>query len=124
MFIEDVVPLQETTLCTMEKRFDLGLQRMQQCLYSLMACFTVNRINAMRRLQYQYLQCSIQRDSHGGPPRILLEIKYKFAKKYMGVTQAYVAFCFFPQLFPLEIPLLTGPSVIPFSSPKLFIIRR
>lgn len=96
MFIEDVVPLQETTLRTMEKRFDLGLQRMQQCLYPLMACFTVNRINAMRRLQYQHLQCSIQRDPHGGPPRILLEIKYKFAKKYMGVTQAYVASCFFP----------------------------
>ncbi|PIG80606.1 hypothetical protein AARAC_007640 [Aspergillus arachidicola] len=88
MFIEYVVPLQETTLRTMEKRFDLGLQRMQQCLYPLMAFFTVNRINAMRRLQYQHLQCSIQRDPHGGPPRILLEIKYKFAKKYMGVTQA------------------------------------
>ncbi|KAL4879841.1 hypothetical protein BJY04DRAFT_228777 [Aspergillus karnatakaensis] len=75
MFIKDVVPLQETTLRTMEKRFDL-------------TCFTVNRINAMRRLQYQHLQCSIQRNPYGGPPRILLEIKYKFAKKYMGVTQA------------------------------------
>jgi hypothetical protein len=46
MFIEDVVPLTETTLRTMEKQFDLGLQRMQQCLYPLMACFTVNWINA------------------------------------------------------------------------------
>ncbi|KAI9046105.1 uncharacterized protein KD926_003943 [Aspergillus affinis] len=48
MFIEDVVPLQETTLRTTEKRFYIGLQRMQQCLYHLMACFTVNRIDAMR----------------------------------------------------------------------------
>lgn len=93
MFIEDVVPLQETILGTMEKRFHLGLQRMQQCLYSLMACFTVNRINAMRRLQYRHLQCSVQRDPHGGPPQILLEITYEFAKKYMGVTQAYGVPC-------------------------------
>lgn len=123
MFIEDVVPLQETTLRTMDKRFDLGLQRMQQCLYSLMACFTVNRINAMRRLQYQHLQCSIQRDPHGGPPRILLEIKYKFAKKYMGVTQAYAAPCFFPHRLPFETPLLTGPSETPSPSPRLSMIR-
>ncbi|BDD63414.1 hypothetical protein MAP00_008306 [Monascus purpureus] len=111
MFIEDVVPLQETTLRTMEKRFDLGLQRMQQCLYPLMACFTVNRINAMRRLQYQHLQCSIQRDPHGGPPRILLEIKYKFAKKYMGVTQA--------NTFPLP-EIIYGPSLM--LSPHTFLL--
>ncbi|KAI2834294.1 hypothetical protein CBS11350_10827 [Aspergillus niger] len=111
MFIEDVVPLQETTLRTMEKRFDLGLQRMQQCLYPLMACFTVNRINAMRRLQYQHLQCSIQRDPHGGPPRILLEIKYKFAKKYMGVTQA--------NTFPLP-EIIYDPSLM--LSPHTFLL--
>jgi hypothetical protein len=89
MYIEDVVTLQETVLRTMEKRFYLGLQRMQQCLYNLMACFTVNRIGAMRKLQYQHLQCSIQRDPKGGPPRILLEITYRFAKAYLGVTQGY-----------------------------------
>ena len=87
MYIEDLVPLQETVLRTMDKRFHIGLQRMQQCLYNLMACFTVNRINAMRMLQYKHLQCSIQRDPKDGPPRILLEITYKFAKKYLGVTQ-------------------------------------
>lgn len=89
MYIEDLVPLQETVLRTMEKRFNIGLQRIQQCLYNLMACFTVNRINAMRHLQYKHLQCSIQRDPKGGPPRILLEITYKFAKRYLGVTQGY-----------------------------------
>lgn len=89
MYIEDLVPLQETVLRTMEKRFYVGIQRMQQCLYNLMACFTVNRINAMRKLQYKHLVCSIQRDPKGGPPRILLEITYKFAKKYLGVTQGY-----------------------------------
>ncbi|KAJ6070739.1 hypothetical protein N7467_012058 [Penicillium canescens] len=87
LYIEDVVILQETVLRTMEKRFYIGLQRMQQCLYNLMACFTVNRISAMRKLQYKHLQCSIQRDPKGGPPRILLEITYKFAKTYLGVTQ-------------------------------------
>jgi hypothetical protein len=86
LFIEDVVILQETVLRTMEKRFHIGLQRMQQCLYNLMACFTVNRISAMRKLQYKHLQCSIQRDLKGGPPRILLEITYKFAKTHLGVT--------------------------------------
>ncbi|KAJ5871101.1 uncharacterized protein N7529_003454 [Penicillium soppii] len=87
MYIEDLVPLQETVLRTTEKRFHIGLQRMQQCLYNLMACFTVNRINTMRMLQYKHLLCSIQRDPKGGPPQILLEITYKFAKKYLGVTQ-------------------------------------
>ncbi|KAJ5098530.1 hypothetical protein N7532_005531 [Penicillium argentinense] len=87
LYIEDVIILQETVLRTMEKRFHIGLQRMQQCLYNLMACFTVNRISAMRKLQYKHLQCSIQRDPKGGPPRILLEITYKFAKTHLGVTQ-------------------------------------
>ncbi|KAJ5737405.1 uncharacterized protein N7483_002530 [Penicillium malachiteum] len=87
MYIEDVIILQETVLRTMDKRFYIGLQRMQQCLYNLMACFTVNRISAMRKLQYKHLQCSIQRDPKGGPPRILLEITYKFAKNHLGVTQ-------------------------------------
>ncbi|KAL4810583.1 hypothetical protein BDV18DRAFT_127695 [Aspergillus unguis] len=111
MFIEDVVPLQETTLRTMEKRFDIGLQRMQQCLYPLMACFTVNRINAMRRLQYRHLQCSIQRDPHGGPPRILLEIEYRFAKKYLGVTQA--------NTFPIP-EIICDPSLM--LSPHTFLL--
>uniref|UniRef100_A0A093UP37 Uncharacterized protein n=1 Tax=Talaromyces marneffei PM1 TaxID=1077442 RepID=A0A093UP37_TALMA len=88
MYIEDLVPLQETVLRTQEKRFWLGLQRIQQCLYNVMACFTVNRIDAMRNLQYKHLQCSMQRDPRGGPPLILLEITNKFAKKHMGVTQA------------------------------------
>jgi hypothetical protein len=69
------------------KRFNIGFQRMQQCLYNLMACFTVNRIGAMRKLQYKHLQCSFQRDPREGPPRILLEITFKFAEKYLGVTQ-------------------------------------
>jgi hypothetical protein len=89
MYIEDLVPLQETVIRTQEKRFWLGLQRIQQCLYNVMACFTVNRINAMRKLQYKHLQCSLQRDPHGGPPRVLIEITYEVAKKYLGVTQGY-----------------------------------
>ena len=92
MYIEDLVPLQETVLRTREKQFWLGLQRIQQCLYNLMACFMVNRIDAMRNLQYKHLQCSLQRDPKGGPPLALLEITYKLAKKYMGVTQAYEPF--------------------------------
>ncbi|KAE8413590.1 hypothetical protein BDV36DRAFT_286879 [Aspergillus pseudocaelatus] len=111
IFIEDVVSLQETTLRTIEKRFDLGLQHMQQCLYPLIACFTVNQINAMRCLQYQHLQCSTQRDPHGGPPRILLEIKYKFAKKYMGITQA--------NTFPLP-EIIYNPSLM--LSPHTFLL--
>ncbi|KNG80287.1 putative C2H2 finger domain protein [Aspergillus nomiae NRRL 13137] len=95
----------------MEKRFDLGLQRMQQCPYPLMACFTVNRINTMHLLQYQHLQCSIQRDPYGGPPRILLEIKYEFAKKYMGVTQA--------NTFPLP-EIIYDPSLM--LSPHTFLL--
>ncbi|QKX60769.1 uncharacterized protein TRUGW13939_07915 [Talaromyces rugulosus] len=109
IFIEDLVPLQETTLHTQEKRFWLGLQRIQQCLYNVMACFTVNRINAMRMLQYKHLQYSLQQDLHGGPPRILLEITYSFAKKYMGVMNTFL------------IPeILFDPSLI--LSPHTFLL--
>lgn len=41
MYIEDLVPLQETVLRTIEKRFYIGLQRMQQSLYNLMAYFSL-----------------------------------------------------------------------------------
>lgn len=49
-----------------------------------MACFTVNHIDAMWMLQYKHLQCSLQQNPHGGPPRILLEITYSCAEKYLG----------------------------------------
>jgi Protein of unknown function (DUF3435) len=84
MYTVDLVPLQETVLHTQEKWFWIGLQRMQQCLYGLVACFMVNCLSAMRNLQYKHLLLSLQRDPHSGPPRILIEITHKFAKKYLG----------------------------------------
>ncbi|KAJ5378358.1 hypothetical protein N7509_011477, partial [Penicillium cosmopolitanum] len=60
--------------------------RIQQYLYNLIACFTVNRINAIQNLQYKHILCLIQRNPKGGPPRILLKFTYKFTKKYLKIT--------------------------------------
>jgi Protein of unknown function (DUF3435) len=134
MYIEDLVPLQETILRTQENRFWVGLQRIQQCLYGLMACFTVNRLNAMRNLQYRHLLLSLQWDPHGGPPRILIEITYRLANKYLGVTQGYgwtwILLISNHHSFPRRLTLHSAAphpanvdSGIRFQFPRLFSIR-
>jgi Protein of unknown function (DUF3435) len=60
VYIEDMIPLNETILWTREKRFHLGVQRIILCLYATVGLFTVNRKGALLHLQYK----------HSGDPRM------------------------------------------------------
>ncbi|KAE8148498.1 hypothetical protein BDV25DRAFT_168391 [Aspergillus avenaceus] len=87
VYIEDMVPFNETILQTREKRFHLGFQRINLCLYNTIGLFTVNRKQAVLFLQFKHLQISLQRDPHGGPPRPMIEIKPQFVKGVMGMRR-------------------------------------
>ena len=66
VYIEDMVPFNETILQTQEKRFHLGFQQIILCLYNTIGLFTVNRKQAMLGLRYKHLQVTLQQDLHGG----------------------------------------------------------
>ncbi|KAL3255990.1 hypothetical protein ABHI18_007893 [Aspergillus niger] len=50
VYIEDIGPLNETILSTQEKKFYLGFQCIQVCLFNSLALFTVHRRNALLSL--------------------------------------------------------------------------
>ncbi|EDN08221.1 predicted protein [Histoplasma mississippiense (nom. inval.)] len=85
-YIEDTATLQKTVLRTQEKRFWLGLQRMQICLYNLLGLFTLNRKSAILNLRFKDLRVSLQRDPSGGPHPPTVELSYEFTK-HLGFTQ-------------------------------------
>jgi hypothetical protein len=85
VYIEDMVPFNETILRTREKRFHLGFQRIILCLYNTIGLFTVNRKQAILHLQFKHLQISLQRDPHGGPPVPMIEIEPQFVKSVLGM---------------------------------------
>ncbi|EDN10985.1 predicted protein [Histoplasma mississippiense (nom. inval.)] len=86
-YVEDTSTLQKTALRTQEKRFWLGLQRMQICLYNLLGLFTLNRKSAILNLRFKDLRVSLQRDPSGGPDLPTVEFSYEFTKKHLGLTQ-------------------------------------
>ncbi|KAF4263839.1 hypothetical protein CNMCM8812_003855 [Aspergillus fumigatus] len=90
VYIEDMVPFNETILRTREKRFHLGFQRIILCLYNTIGLFTVNRKQAILHLQFKHLQISLQRDPHGGPPVPMIEIEPQFVKSVLGMYKVYV----------------------------------
>ncbi|KAH3167449.1 hypothetical protein KXV52_001756 [Aspergillus fumigatus] len=90
VYIEDMVPFNETILQTREKRFHLGFQRIVLCLYNSIGLFTVNRKQAILHLQFKHLQISLQRDPHGGPPVPMIEIEPQFVKSVLGMYKVYV----------------------------------
>ena len=87
VYIEDMVPFNETILQTREKRFHLGFQRIALCLYNTIGLFTVNRKHAMLNLQFQHLRLSLQRDPHGGPPVPMIELEPTFVKSVLGMAK-------------------------------------
>jgi hypothetical protein len=91
VYIEDMVPFNETILQTTEKRFHLGFQRISLCLYNTIGLFTVNRKQAMLHLQFKHLQLSLQRDPRGGPPVPMVELEPNFVKSVLGMAKLYVA---------------------------------
>ncbi|OGM39396.1 hypothetical protein ABOM_012132 [Aspergillus bombycis] len=103
VYIEDIAPLNETILSTQEKKFYLGLQRIQVCLFNSLALFTVHRQNALLSLQFKDLQISLQKDPHGGPPILNIELTPEGTKKFLGITKL-TTFCL------LEV--IYGPSLV------------
>ena len=86
VYIEDMVPFNETILQTREKRFYLGFQRIILCLYNTIGLFTINRKQAMLHLQFRHLQVSLQQDPHGGPPVPMIELQPQFVKGVLGMS--------------------------------------
>jgi hypothetical protein len=80
----------ETILRTQEKRFHLGYERIQLCLFTMLGIFTVNRLSALLSLQFKHLQFSIQKDPEDGPPILLVEIKSEHTKQLLGASPLYV----------------------------------
>jgi hypothetical protein len=91
VYLQDLTEFNETVLRTTEKRFHLGFERIQICLFTILGIFTVNRISALLSLQLKHLQFSIQRDPLGGPPIPMVELRAEHTKQYLGTTQQYVS---------------------------------
>ncbi|KAL4984463.1 hypothetical protein BDW68DRAFT_193609 [Aspergillus falconensis] len=87
VYIEDIGPLNETILSTQQKKFYLGFQRIQVCLFNSLALFTVHRRSALLSLQFKDLQISLQKDPRGGPPIPLVELTPDGCKKFLGLTK-------------------------------------
>ncbi|KAL2817948.1 hypothetical protein BDW59DRAFT_152275 [Aspergillus cavernicola] len=87
VYIEDIGPLNETILSTQQKKFYLGIQRIQVCLFNSLALFTVHRRSALLSLQFKDLQISLQKDPRGGPPIPLVELTPDGCKKFLGLTK-------------------------------------
>ena len=95
MFVDELLLVSLTTLRTTEKKFDLGRQRIELCLYLQLGGFTVNRISAILALQYKHIMVTLLRDPAGGPHRLLLEFTFEFTKEYLGMKEAWVSFPYF-----------------------------
>ena len=87
VYIEDMVPFNETILQTWEKRFHLGFQRILLCLYNTIGLFTINQKQAILDLQFRHLQVSLQQDPHGGPPVPMIELQPQFVKSVLGMSK-------------------------------------
>ncbi|OOQ91679.1 C2H2 finger domain protein [Penicillium brasilianum] len=87
VYIEDIGPFNETILSTQEKKFYLGFQRIQVCLFNSLGLFTVHRRAALLSLQFKDLQISLQKDPRGGPPIPMIELTPEGTKKFLGLTK-------------------------------------
>jgi hypothetical protein len=123
VYIEDMVPFNETILQTREKRFHLGLQRIILCLYNTIGLFTVNRKQAMLHLQFKHLHITLQRDPHGGPPVPMIEIEPQFVKSVLGMFNVYVTLSAILRLTQHLIELI-NETAIPSRYLKLSMVYR
>ncbi|KAF7587244.1 hypothetical protein BBP40_007516 [Aspergillus hancockii] len=87
VYVQDLTEFNETTLRTQEKRFHVGYERIQLCLFTMVGIYTVNRLQALLSLQFKHLRFSIQRDPLGGPPIPLVEIRAVYVKQFLGTAQ-------------------------------------
>lgn len=84
LYIEDMVPFNETIITTRQKRFHLGIQRIMLCLLLMLGLFTASRKRAMMKLQYKHIMITMQRNPHGGPPVPSIDIRPEFLKSFLG----------------------------------------
>ncbi|KAL1873654.1 hypothetical protein Plec18167_006171 [Paecilomyces lecythidis] len=110
VYVQDLTEFNETVLRTQERRFYLGYERIQLCLFTMLGIYTVNRLDALLSLQFKHLHFSIQTDPLGGPPIPLIEIRSEHVKKFLGLTQI--------NNFPLP-EIIDDPSLI--FSPHVFL---
>ncbi|KAJ5775856.1 uncharacterized protein N7511_000867 [Penicillium nucicola] len=87
VYIEDIGPFNETILSTQEKKFHLGFQRIQVCLFNSLGIFTLHRKSALLSLQFKDLQISLQKDPRGGPSVPMIELTPEETKKFLGLTK-------------------------------------
>lgn len=121
VYVQDLTEFNDTIIRTQEKRFNVGYERIQLCLFSMLGIYTVNRLSALLSLQFKHLQFSIQNDSYEGPPVLLMEIRSEHTKQFLGTSQLYVLF--------VDIGVLVGGSNscllgITFLCLKLSMTRR
>ncbi|EED20923.1 C2H2 finger domain protein, putative [Talaromyces stipitatus ATCC 10500] len=108
VYIEDMIPFNETILRTREKRFYLGIQRIMLCLALMLGLFTASRKTAILKLQYKHLRLSLQRNPHGGPPVLSIDIEPEYIKQLLG-TKALNTFSF-PEII-YGVSLVFSPHV-------------
>ncbi|OJJ84888.1 uncharacterized protein ASPGLDRAFT_125716, partial [Aspergillus glaucus CBS 516.65] len=87
VYIKDIGPFNETILSMQEKKFYLGFQCIQVCLFNSLGLFTVHQRNALLSLQFKDLQISLQKDPHSGPPIPLIELTAEGTKKFLRQTK-------------------------------------
>ncbi|EED24131.1 conserved hypothetical protein [Talaromyces stipitatus ATCC 10500] len=108
VYIKDTIPFNKTVLRTREKQFYLGIQRIMLCLALMLGLFTAGRKTAILRLQYKHLRLSLQRNPHGGPPVLSIDIEPEYIKELLG-TKALNTFSF-PEII-YGVSLVSSPYV-------------
>lgn len=107
VYVQDLTEFNETILRTQERRFYLGYERIQLCVFTMLGIYTVNRLDALLFLQFKHLRFSIQRDPLGGPPIPLIEIRSEHVKQFLGLTQTCVSSLASPTCPAMLIDLVT-----------------
>ncbi|GBF62893.1 hypothetical protein TMEN_5484 [Trichophyton mentagrophytes] len=87
VYIEDMVPFNETILQTNEMRFNLGLERLLLCFFNIICLYTLSRENAVLKLQLQDLLVTLQKHPRGGPPIPNIDVRPDDIKQKMGVKK-------------------------------------
>ena len=113
VYFEDIGPSNETILPTQGKKFYLGFQCIQVCLFNSLGLFTVHWRNALLSLQFKDLQIPLQRDPHGRPPIPLVELTVEGMKSSLGKLNYNVANILFPSYlhWPYQSIVSHGHSV-------------
>jgi hypothetical protein len=84
-----MIPFNETIRQTQEKLFYLGIQQTILCIAIILGRFTASRKTTILKLQYKHLRLSLQRNPHGGPLVLSIDIKPEYIKELLGIKALY-----------------------------------